>query len=153
MCEAARRSDFATTERGTTMAERDSPSSRLARAIPVVFVRDVLASATFYRESLGFSIDFLHGDPPFYGSVSRDGACLHLKFVHDPVIKPGLEDHEAFIMAFVEVTNVSVLFAEYGASGVPFAQHLQEESWGGHDFIIRDPDGNTICFAGRGPTG
>lgn len=26
---------------------------------------------------------------------------------------------------------------------------LQKQAWGGHDFIVRDPDGNAICFAGR----
>lgn len=126
----------------------DVPAARLRRAVPVVFVADVPASAAFYRDSLGFSIDFLHGDPPFYGSVSRDGACLHLKFVHEPVILPGREDREGFIMAFTEVENIEALFAEYVARGVSFAQHLQEEPWGGQDFIVRDPDGNTICFAG-----
>src|SRR5262245_53845868 len=124
-------------------------SLRLARAIPVVFVADVQASAAFYRDSLGFSIDFLHGEPPFYGSVSRDGACVHVKFVHDPVFTPGPQDREGVIMVFVDVDNIKALFAEYLAAGVTFAQRLQKEAWGGHDFIVRDPDGNMICFAGR----
>src|SRR5215210_4195873 len=97
---------------------------RLARATPVVFVTDVEASARFYRDSLGFSTDFLHGEPPFYGSVSRDGARLHLKFVHEPVFTIGPEDREAIIMAFVEVANIKALFAEYVAAGVTFSQRL-----------------------------
>ncbi len=129
------------------------PSVRLARAIPVAFVADVQASAAFYRDSLGFSIDFLHGQPPFYGSVSRDGASVHLKFVHDPVITPGPQDRDAFITAFVEVDHVDALFAEYAAAGVTFSQRLQHEDWGGDDFVVRDPDGNMICFAGRGAAG
>ena len=137
-------------------AERDqlppgtaAASLRLGRAIPVVYVADVRASADFYRASLGFSIDFLHGAPPFYGSVSRDGACLHLKFVHEPVINPGPQDRNALIMAFVEVDNIKALFAEYVAAGVTFGQRLQKEPWGGHDFVVRDPDGNMICFDER----
>jgi len=122
---------------------------RLARAIPVVFVADVASSAKFYRDSLGFSIDFLHGEPPFYGSVSRDGACMHLKFVHDPVFAPGPQDRDGFIMAFIDVENVKLLFAEYAANRVPFAQRLQKEAWGGQAFIVRDLDANMICFAGR----
>src|SRR4029078_13153500 len=54
----------------------------LAGAVPILFVRHVAAAAEFYLEKLGFQIDFLHGEPPFYGSVSRDRACLHLRFVH-----------------------------------------------------------------------
>jgi catechol 2,3-dioxygenase-like lactoylglutathione lyase family enzyme len=123
-------------------------SLRLARAIPVVFVADVRASAQFYRDTLGFAIDFLHGAPPFYGSISRDGACLHLKFVHEPLIAPGLHDRDGLIMVFVEVDNVKALFAEYVAADATFALRLQKEAWGGQDFIVRDPDGNMICFAG-----
>jgi catechol 2,3-dioxygenase-like lactoylglutathione lyase family enzyme len=40
-------------------------------ATPIFFVGDVTKAAAFYRDRLGFQIDFLHGDPAFYGSVSR----------------------------------------------------------------------------------
>ena len=43
----------------------------LKSAVPILFVRDVPASAAFFKEKLGFEIDFLYGAPPFYGSVSR----------------------------------------------------------------------------------
>jgi hypothetical protein len=58
-----------------TPAKPTSPTPRLTRAVPVIFVVNVEASAEFFRDTLGFSIDFLHGHPAFYGSVSRDGAC------------------------------------------------------------------------------
>jgi hypothetical protein len=65
---------------------RTAPASlRLTKGIPVVFVSDVRVAAEFYRDQLGFAIDFLHGHPAFYGSVSRDEACIHLRFVHQPV--------------------------------------------------------------------
>lgn len=51
----------------------------------------------------------------------------------------------------LEVDDVDALFAEYSAAGVSFAQRLQPEAWGGRDFIVLDPDGNAICFAGRTP--
>src|SRR5579871_1684067 len=56
----------------------------LKNVIPILFVRDVKAGAIFFQEKLGFQIDFLHGSPPFYGAVSRDGVCLHLRFVGQP---------------------------------------------------------------------
>jgi hypothetical protein len=52
--------------------------------VPILFVRDVTKAMAFYVDRLGFEIDFLHGNPPFYGSVSRDRSCLHLRFVHEP---------------------------------------------------------------------
>jgi uncharacterized glyoxalase superfamily protein PhnB len=131
-----------------TPTRRVSPTPRLTRAVPIIFVACVQASAEFFRDTLGFSIDFLHGHPPFYGAVSRDGACVHLKFVHEPVFAIGTHDREGFIMAFIEVENVKALYASYVAAGVTFEQKLRKQAWGGRDFIVRDLDGNAICFVG-----
>jgi catechol 2,3-dioxygenase-like lactoylglutathione lyase family enzyme len=121
----------------------------LKGAFPVVFVSNVEASAAFFRDKLGFAIDFLHGHPPFYASVSRDAACLHLRFVHAPVITPQVrEREEGLLSAFLEVDNIQGLFAEYKAAGVEFAHPLRKEPWGASAFIVLDPDGNGICFAG-----
>ncbi|MER7247099.1 VOC family protein [Kribbella sp. NPDC000426] len=121
---------------------------RLEAARPVLFVRDVQAAAGFYRDRLGFGVDFLHGHPAFYGSVSRDGATLHLRLVHEPVLTAGAAREEAVVMAFIEVRNVKELYAEYLAAGVEPAQKLTKQAWGGTDFIVRDPDGNTVAFVG-----
>jgi len=122
---------------------------RLTRAVPVVLVANVATAAEFFKNTLGFSIDFLHGEPPFYGSVSRDGACVHLKFVHEPVLAVGAQDRDGFITAFIEVENVKALYAEYVTAGAIFGQKLKKQAWGGRDFIVRDADGNGICFVGR----
>jgi uncharacterized glyoxalase superfamily protein PhnB len=108
----------------------------------------VQASAEFFRDTLGFSIDFLHGHPPFYGSVSREGACVHLKFVHEPVFAIGPQDRDGLIMAFIEVENAQALYAEYVAAGATFEQKLKKQAWGGRDFIVRDLDGNALSFVG-----
>ena len=132
-------------------APRKPQSLRLTRAVPVIWVANVRASAQFFNKTLGFSIDFLHGEPPFYGSLSRDGATIHLKFVHEPVLAVGAQDRDGFISAFIEVENVKGLYAEYVAAGAAFAQKLKKQAWGGRDFIVRDPDGNGICFVGTSP--
>jgi catechol 2,3-dioxygenase-like lactoylglutathione lyase family enzyme len=127
----------------------DRPSPVHKGAVPVLFVANVQTSAAFFRDSLGFAIDFLHGSPPFYGSVSRGAARLHLRFVHEPVFAPGVREREdGLLSAFVGVDNVKDLFAEYKAAGVDFAQRLRKEPWGASAFIVLDPDGNWICFAG-----
>ena len=134
----------------TTSPRRPDPvghaSTHARRA--VIFVLDLQASADFFRAALGFSIDFLHGQPPFYGSVSRDGACVHLRFVHEPVLAAGVQDRDGLISAFIEVENVKALYAEYATAGATFDQKLKKQAWGGRDFIVRDPDGNGICFVG-----
>jgi uncharacterized glyoxalase superfamily protein PhnB len=113
---------------------------------PILFVRDVTASARFFRDKLGFEIDFLHGSPPFYGAVSRDGVCIHLRFVHEPFFARAAAHEKSLIAASFQVTNVQGLFEEFMARGVAFAQKLKKQAWGGTDFQVRDPDGNVISF-------
>jgi catechol 2,3-dioxygenase-like lactoylglutathione lyase family enzyme len=137
------------TEAAPPVGERpETRETAVASAKPVLYVADVDAAATFYRDQLGFRTDFVHGNPPFYGSVSRDGATLHLKFVDEPVFAPGAAEREGLIMAFVEAPNVRELYAEYRAADVEIVQKLTKQAWGGTDFIVRDPDGNAIAFVG-----
>jgi catechol 2,3-dioxygenase-like lactoylglutathione lyase family enzyme len=124
-----------------------SEGARITSAIPVLFVANVAGSAAFFRDKLGFTVDFLHGHPAFYGGVSRDGATLHLRFVHDPVITQELREKEALLAAFVTVENVKALFDEFKKNGVPLVGTLHKEAWGGPTFTVRDPDGNWICFS------
>lgn len=119
----------------------------LKGAIPVIFVSDVQASAAFFRDKLGFGTDFLHGNPPFYGAVSRDGVRVHLRFVHEPAFVAGVVDREQLIAAFVNVDDIESLYAEYLAAGVEIHGELKKEPWGGSGFAVCDPDGNRIYFA------
>ena len=135
--------------KNTPKAERAiRPELRLKAALPILYVRDVTAAAAFWRDKLGFRIDFLHGHPAFYGAVSRDGACLHLKFVHHAVFGQGRVAEEGLIMAYVPVDNIKALFAEYQAKGVEFSQAPTLQAWGGTDFHVLDPDGNRTAFVG-----
>ena len=122
----------------------------LKDVIPVLLVRDVKASAAFFQQKLGFKIDFLHGLPPFYGSVSRDGVCLHLRFMHQPFFAQAAAIQEKSICASIQVSNVQGLFKEFKARGVEFAQILTKQAWGGTDFQVQDPDGNAISFVTNG---
>lgn len=114
--------------------------------IPILFVRDVPSSAAFFREKLGFEIDFLHGSPPFYGSVSRGEVCLHLRFVHRPNFAELAAREVSLILATVEVSDLHGLFVELEGRGAEFAQRPTKQPWGGTDFHVRDLDGNVISF-------
>ncbi len=132
---------------GVAQAQPDeAPAPQLKGVVPILFVRDVRATAAFYGEKLGFDTDFLHGHPPFYGSVSRDGVCLHLRFVHQPNFEALSAREDSLILASIEVANVKALFADYEARGVRFVQRLVKQAWGGLDFQVADPDGNRISF-------
>lgn len=115
-------------------------------ATPIFFVSDVPRAAAFFRDQLGFQVDFLHGAPPFYGSVSRGEACIHLRFVHQTWFAERSASEDSLILATIEVSDVRALHAEFEGRGVAFAQPLAHQPWGGTDFQVRDPDGNAFSF-------
>lgn len=132
---------------GTPKTPRDSSGApRIKDVVPILLVRDVTACAAFFEEKLGFTIDFLHGLPPFYGSVSRDRVRLHMRFVHEPHFAEIARWEESLICASFQVENVQGLFAEFKERGVEFVQPLTKQAWGGTDFQVQDPDGNVISF-------
>lgn len=118
----------------------------LKNVTPILLVRDVKACANFFQQKLGFEIDFLHGLPPFYGSVSRDKIRLHLRFVHRSTFAQIAAEEKSLLCASVEVSNVQGLFEEFKKRNVEFVQKLKKQAWGGTDFHVRDPDGNVISF-------
>ena len=122
----------------------------LVAAEPQLYVRDIAASSEFYAQLLGFSVAFTYGEPPFYAQVFRDGARLNLRQVDDPVVDPVRRDTEQLLTASITLEDAKPLFLEYQKAGVEFVQPLRSESWGAQTFVVRDPDGNLLLFAGRG---
>jgi catechol 2,3-dioxygenase-like lactoylglutathione lyase family enzyme len=116
-----------------------------------LFVADIKASCDFYTHKLGFVVDFVYGDPPFYGQVTRDHAKLALRVVREPVFFGDIREREHLLSASLTVgtaDEIKQLFLSYQAAGVPFHQTLKKEPWGARTFIVLDPDGNLILFAG-----
>jgi catechol 2,3-dioxygenase-like lactoylglutathione lyase family enzyme len=122
----------------------------LLAAEPQLFVSDIGASCEFYTKKLGFTVAFTYGEPPFYGQVFRDGARLNLRQLDEPAIRRELQDREHLLSASITLEDAKSLFLEFQAAGVVFHQVLKTEPWGARTFIVGDPDGNLILFAGRG---
>ncbi|HUN90085.1 MAG TPA: VOC family protein [Terriglobales bacterium] len=116
-----------------------------------LFVSDIEASCGFYADKLGFTVDFIYGNPPFYAQVNRDQARLALRFIEEPVFAGDIREREQLLSASLTVASpdeIKQLFSHYQAAGVSFHQELKKEPWGATTFIVRDPDGNLILFAG-----
>jgi catechol 2,3-dioxygenase-like lactoylglutathione lyase family enzyme len=124
--------------------------STLVAAEPQLFVLDLAASCEFYTKKLGFAVAFTYGEPPFYGQVFRDGARLNLRSLDKLGFDLEHRGREQLLSASIVLDDAEPLFHEYQAAGVVFEQPLRTEPWGARTFIVRDPDGNLILFAGRG---
>ncbi len=70
-------------------------SKQLDHIAPVVRVKDMMRSLDFYRERLGFELEFLYEG--FYGSVLRDGCHIHLQCG-----TPAQRDPDGYILGFIQ---------------------------------------------------
>jgi len=116
-----------------------------------LFVADIKASCAFFTDKLGFTVVFTYGEPPFYGQVKRDRARLNLRMVCEPVFMGDIREREQLLAASMTVDSaaeIRQLFLDYQSAGVDIFQPLKQEPWGARTFIVRDPDGNLLLFAG-----
>lgn len=128
----------------------DMPRTVIVSAEPQLFVADMGRALAFYTDKLGFELAFSHGDPVFYAQVVRDAGRLNLRSVDGEVFAAGFREREAdALSATMTLDDAKPLFLEYQDAGVTFHQRLRTEPWGARTFIVSDPDGNLLAFAGR----
>jgi len=139
----------------TTSRKVKSPPSKatIAGAEPHLFVANIKRSCEFFCKKLGFSLVFSYGDPPYYAQVGRDAARLNLRCVERPAIESTTRAREELLsvsMTVATADEIKLLFLEFQAAGVTFHQRLKKQPWGAKNFVVTDPDGNLLLFAGPG---
>ena len=110
---------------------------------PQFLVTDLERAIAYYRDKLGFALDFVYDS--FYASVSRDGFAIHLKHVDEP--PPDRAYRKEHLDAFVSVSGVRDLFGELQKRGAEVIKPIEEEPWACIDFHVEDPDGYILCFS------
>jgi uncharacterized glyoxalase superfamily protein PhnB len=131
---------------------KSSPSkATIVCAEPQLLVTDIKRSSQFFHEKLGFSLVFSYGDPPYYAQMGRDAAHLNLRCFEGRVIESKVRDREELLsvsMTVATADEIKLLFLEFRSAGVTFHQTLKKQPWGARNFIVKDPDGNLLLFAG-----
>ena len=138
------------------MSKSDQPAAATPEPIQVeaqLFVADIASACAYFTAKLGFAVVFTYGDPPFYAQVKRGNARLNLRLVCEPVFVGDVREREQLLAASMTVDSAAAireLFVQYQSAGVEFQQSLKQEPWGARTFVVRDPDGNLLLFAGPG---
>jgi uncharacterized glyoxalase superfamily protein PhnB len=137
---------------GTSRKANLFPSkATIVCAEPQLFVTDIKRSCEFFAKKLGFSLTFSYGDPPYYAQMGRDAARLNFRCVEGSVIESAVRDREELLsvsMTVATADEIKLLFLEFQSAGVAFQQTLKKQPWGAKNFIVKDPDGNLLLFAG-----
>ena len=130
--------------------DKGTERPRLRWANPHIVVKDIKRACEWYGRVLGFRESWTYGEPPYFAQVARDGFKLALRCADEPLVDRERAVKEDFLAADFGVDDVKSLYLEYQTAGAEFHQTLRTEPWGQRSFIVTDPDGNLICFAGPG---
>jgi catechol 2,3-dioxygenase-like lactoylglutathione lyase family enzyme len=116
---------------------------------PYFIVDDVVASADFYRDRLGFRYDRFWGDPPRFCMVQRGGIVIMLSQLDEPrgsFPNHRVDPERGAWDAYVWVEDAEALHAEFVANGVTIARAPCVQPYHCLDFEIDDLDGYRLCF-------
>jgi predicted enzyme related to lactoylglutathione lyase len=111
----------------------------------VIAVPDLMQSAAFYRDALGFEIIEI-GDPGWRMYV-RDGCRILAGECPDAIPASELGDHSYF--AYFVVDDVEAEIARVQSAGAVIIKPLRSEPWHMREFGLRTVDGHRIMIAQR----
>jgi ribosomal-protein-alanine N-acetyltransferase len=111
------------------------------RVEPILAVPDVQRTAEYYRDTLGFTIEFLYGMPPTHAGLARGDWTF-------PAARLQLTQGDAVParLFFFISCNIDLLAREYLSKGAEFISPLEDKPWGMREFTIRDLNGCMLRF-------
>lgn len=116
---------------------------------PYFIVDDVVATANFYRDKLGFHYDRFWGEPPSFCMVKRGGILIMLGQLEKAgVMRPNrlaVDGGDAWD-TYVWVDDANALYEEFKARGVKIVRGLCDQPYGNRDFDVEDCNGYRLCF-------
>lgn len=116
---------------------------------PYFIVDDVVASANFYRDRLGFRYERFYGEPPSFCMVWRRGIVIMLAQLEERgLARPNrtVDPEGGAWDAYVWVDDADALLAEFRERAVTIARDICDQPYGCRDFEIDDLSGYRICF-------
>jgi len=121
--------------------------SKIVGSAPILLVKDIVASADYYRDKVGFQINHLWGEPPEFGILQRDGFHLMLKQVPNPDhIVPHHKVTDDLWDVYFWVDDADRVFEQLAKSGAIIDYELCDKPYGCREFGIKDLDGYDIAF-------
>jgi predicted enzyme related to lactoylglutathione lyase len=117
--------------------------------LPVFLVDDVVTTAEYYRDVLGFEVDFIYGDPPSYASVSRDDAIINFSQSQPPGRRNSVSTAAPGngVDAYIVVSDLDDLHEEFAHHGANVVARPESHDYGMREFTILDCNAYRITLA------
>jgi len=114
---------------------------------PQFVVPDVVKTAEFYRDKLGFELLGFFADPPVYAMVRRDSAEIHFgkadsgKIQTNEAVRRGLGTD-----AYIFVTDVNELYREFKERGDEITEGPVKRVYECTEITVKDCNGFQLVF-------
>ncbi len=157
------------------MADRLGTLHQFHGIQPVLPVADAARAARYFRDVLGFELDFIAGEPPSYARVKHVPPAAGDPGAPAPGSAPGLGlpgavqgDRPGGDAVYIRLwqcnaretrqwrgeivihvgQDIDGLHAAYRQRGVDVIEPPVSQPWGLREFAIREPDGHVLRFCG-----
>jgi len=132
------------------MAEPEAkPAARLLMVSPEFIVPDVVKSAEYYRDTLGFKVLGFFLDPPVYAMVERDSVVIHFgKVAAEHQAAPNHTRRPSLgLDAYIWVSDLDALHAELKDRGARIIEGPVMRVYKCREMVIEDNCGFHLAFA------
>jgi uncharacterized glyoxalase superfamily protein PhnB len=102
----------------------------------VLGVRDVGAAIAYYRDILGFAVEFTWDEPPNYAGFRLGAACLHLA--------QSTGETRGRVCFFC--SDLDGVHRQLADNGARITHPITAEPYGMREFWVTDLDGNELIF-------
>ena len=118
----------------------------LKSVAPQLVVPDVVATAEYYRDVLGFKILGYWAEPPVYSMVARDGVEIHFGKAEAAGASNATVRSGSFDL-YIWVSDVEAIFQELTASGADILEGPVKRVYESTEVVVRDLNGFHLVFA------
>ena len=122
--------------------------SKLTGIAPQFVVPDVVSTAEFYRDKLGFELLGYFADPPVYAMVRRDNAEIHFGKIDEgremrfnESVRKGLGSD-----VYIFVSDVNALYMEFIERGVEVVEGPIKRIYNCTEITVKDCNGFQLVF-------
>lgn len=121
---------------------------KLKKIAPQFVVPDVVKTAEYYRDQLGFNILGYFADPPVYAMVARDEVEIHFgkadgsRTQVNESVRKGLGSD-----AYIWVSDIDQLFEELSGKNVEILEGPVKRIYESTEVVIKDCNGFQLVFA------
>ena len=116
---------------------------------PSFIVDEVVSTANYYRDKLGFHYERFWNEPPSFCMVKRNGIIIMLAQLETAgAMRPNhvVDPEGGALDAYIWIDDADALYAEYKSKRVKIVREICDREYGCRDFDIEDCNGYRLCF-------